>query len=144
MVSRGRHCYDATMSRPSSSTGVRSSGNGPPSQSPFGRAKVREILRAAGIEEADVYRKIRCAVFPWYARAWDNLRLLAAGDPFTAENGFVHDLADCSSHFEIEAAFFDYNNNPLRRKHLGRRMLGLVPRRTRVLAFYHRLKAPRK
>lgn len=107
------------------------------------RVTIRGALVARGLHEKDVARKIRSKIFPWHARVIDNVRLLLGGDPFTAESQFVRDVADCTSHDELNDCLFSYSTNPDRKNHLVSRILGLTPRRSQVFALYKELK-PRK
>ena len=108
------------------------------------RVKIRETLISLGVPKEHVAQKIRSEVFPWHARMVDNIRLLLGGNPHTAEQFFVEDIANCSSGAEIDEAFFAYRTNQDRRNRLGSKILGLAPRPHRVFKFYRKLQSQRK
>jgi hypothetical protein len=93
------------------------------------------------VSEKDVKWKISSRIFPWYARAFECVRLLLGGDPFTAEYQFVSELADSSSLQDIEECFFSYRTDLNKRGRIFLWIFGLSPRRRRVLLFYRHLKA---
>ncbi len=105
------------------------------------QASIREMLISTGVPEAKIYHVIRYGILAWHSRVADRSRVLIGGNRLTAEFCLIEDIANCASSADIEEAFFYYYNDPSRINHWCSRLLGIVPRQSRTMKFYNRIKS---
>ncbi len=107
---------------------------------PSRRLKVRQILLSLGVPSAEVPYAIHSKLIPWYGRVIDGIGVVFGGRLLTEGHRFVQDIAGCSSGADVEDVFHYYYGHKEKGDRALQEMLGLVPKRARVLEFYADLK----